>query len=220
MISYQQFLITNKLGCTDTSFKVLYICCICVITVSYLPYYVIYIYFKLLVLSYHLESMGVAPGPPHLHLMQCAVCDTVDRARLCRINFILFYFSEFALTCDDLCRIGPICAKPGRFASIRAKSYCISRQPKLVEKSRIRPKLALNQAENLVKINFLKKMAEITFSGDSHFGLQILFLPLLVHILKNASYFGHCRYIRNGKKAHVANSRIKKNIKILYYILK
>ena len=167
MISYQQFLITNKLGCTDTSFKVLYICCIYVITVSYLPYYVIYIYiyiyFKLLVLSYHLESMGVAPGPLHLHLMQCAVCDTVDRARLCRINFILFYFSEFALTCDDLCRIEPICAKPGRFASIRAKSYCISRQPKLVEKSRIRPKPALNQAENLVKINFLKKWRKSHF---------------------------------------------------------
>ena len=163
MISYQQFLITNKLGCTDTSFKVLYICCICVITVSYLPYYVIYIYFKLLVLSYHLESMGVALGPPHLHLMQCAVRDTVDRARMCRINFILFYFFEFALTCNDLCRIGPIYAKPGRFASIWAKSYCISRQPKLVEKGRIRPKPALNQAENLVKINFLKKWRKSHF---------------------------------------------------------
>ena len=38
-----------------------------------------------------------------------------------------------------------------------------------------------------------------TFSGDSHFNPYILFLPLLVFILKNASCFGPCRYIRNGE---------------------
>ena len=38
-----------------------------------------------------------------------------------------------------------------------------------------------------------------TFSGDSHFSSQILFLPLLVPILKNASHFGLCYYIRDGK---------------------
>ena len=38
-----------------------------------------------------------------------------------------------------------------------------------------------------------------TFSGDSYFSPYILFLPLLVSILKNASCFGPFRYIRNGK---------------------
>ena len=38
-----------------------------------------------------------------------------------------------------------------------------------------------------------------TFSSYSHFSPYILFLPLLVPILKNASRFGPCRYIRNGK---------------------
>ena len=37
-----------------------------------------------------------------------------------------------------------------------------------------------------------------TFSGDFHFSPYILFLPLLVPILKNASRFGPYRYIRNG----------------------
>ena len=52
--------------------------------------------------------------------------------------------------------------------------------------------------------NFLKKKKSEkpllipTFSGDSHFSPYILFLPLLVPILKNASRFGQCRYIRNG----------------------
>ena len=38
-----------------------------------------------------------------------------------------------------------------------------------------------------------------TFSGDSHFNPYILFLPFLVPILKNASGFYPCRYIRNGE---------------------
>ena len=38
-----------------------------------------------------------------------------------------------------------------------------------------------------------------TFSGYSHFSPYILFLPLLVPILKNASRFGPCRYIKNEK---------------------
>ena len=38
-----------------------------------------------------------------------------------------------------------------------------------------------------------------TFSGYSHFSHYILFLPLLVPILKNASRFGPCRYIKNGE---------------------
>ena len=36
-----------------------------------------------------------------------------------------------------------------------------------------------------------------TFSGNSHFSPYILFLPHLVHILKNVSRFSSCRYIRN-----------------------
>ena len=36
-----------------------------------------------------------------------------------------------------------------------------------------------------------------TFSGDSYFSHYILFLPLLVLILKNASHFGPCHNIRN-----------------------
>ena len=38
-----------------------------------------------------------------------------------------------------------------------------------------------------------------TFLGDSHFSLYILFLPLLVSILKNASRFNPCYYIKNGE---------------------
>ena len=38
-----------------------------------------------------------------------------------------------------------------------------------------------------------------TFLGDSHFSLYILFLPLLVLILKNASHFGPYRNIRKGE---------------------
>ena len=37
------------------------------------------------------------------------------------------------------------------------------------------------------------------FSGDFHFSPYILFLPLLIPILKNASRFGPRRYIRNRK---------------------
>ena len=37
------------------------------------------------------------------------------------------------------------------------------------------------------------------FSGDSHFRLQILFLLFLVPLLKNASHFGFCHYIRDEK---------------------
>ena len=48
--------------------------------------------------------------------------------------------------------------------------------------------------KNQVKKSFLIPI----FSGDSHFSLYILFLPFLVHILKNASRFSFCRYIRNG----------------------
>ena len=47
-----------------------------------------------------------------------------------------------------------------------------------------------------------------TFSGYSHFSPYILFLPLLVFILKNASRFGPYRYIKSGK-ADVANDRNK-----------
>ena len=36
-----------------------------------------------------------------------------------------------------------------------------------------------------------------TFLGDSYFSPYILFLPLLVIILKNASHFGSYRNIRN-----------------------
>ena len=42
-----------------------------------------------------------------------------------------------------------------------------------------------------------KPLLVFTFLGDSHFSPYILFLPLLVSILKNASRFGPCRYIRN-----------------------
>ena len=38
-----------------------------------------------------------------------------------------------------------------------------------------------------------------TFSGYSYFSPYILFLPLLVPIMKNASHFGPYRYIRNEK---------------------
>ena len=38
----------------------------------------------------------------------------------------------------------------------------------------------------------------LAFSDDSHFSHYILFLPLFVFILKNASRFGSCRYIKNG----------------------
>ena len=44
-----------------------------------------------------------------------------------------------------------------------------------------------------------KKKVEITFLGNSHFGPQILFLPLLVPISKNVSRFSPCHYIRDGK---------------------
>ena len=37
------------------------------------------------------------------------------------------------------------------------------------------------------------------FCHDSHFSPYILFLPLLVPILKNASRFSPYRYIRNGE---------------------
>ena len=48
--------------------------------------------------------------------------------------------------------------------------------------------------------NFYGKMSflVLAFSGDSHFSPYILFLPLFVFILKNASRFGSCRYIKNG----------------------
>ena len=36
-----------------------------------------------------------------------------------------------------------------------------------------------------------------TFLSDFHFNPYILFLSLLISILKNASYFSLCRYIRN-----------------------
>ena len=39
----------------------------------------------------------------------------------------------------------------------------------------------------------------LTFSVDSHFDLQISFLPFLVPILKNASHFGLCHYIKDEK---------------------
>ena len=39
----------------------------------------------------------------------------------------------------------------------------------------------------------------LIFSSDYHFSSYILFLSLLVPILKNASRFGQCRYIRNGE---------------------
>ena len=42
-----------------------------------------------------------------------------------------------------------------------------------------------------------KHILVITFSGDSHFSSYILFLPLLVSILKNASRFGPYRYSFN-----------------------
>ena len=42
-----------------------------------------------------------------------------------------------------------------------------------------------------------------TFSGDSHFNPYILFLPLLVHILKNASRFPAITHLT--KKSYVAN---------------
>ena len=38
-----------------------------------------------------------------------------------------------------------------------------------------------------------------TFSGSSHFSPYISFLPFFVPILKIASRFGPCRYIRNGE---------------------
>ena len=44
-----------------------------------------------------------------------------------------------------------------------------------------------------------KHLLVSTFSDYSHFSPYILFLPLLVLILKNASRFGSCRYIRNGE---------------------
>ena len=38
----------------------------------------------------------------------------------------------------------------------------------------------------------------LIFLDDSYFSPYILFLPFLVSILKNASRFGPCRYIKNG----------------------
>ena len=48
-----------------------------------------------------------------------------------------------------------------------------------------------------------------TFLGDSHFSPYILFLPLLVPILKNASRFGPCRYLfnRNILRGKQSNSK-------------
>ena len=48
-----------------------------------------------------------------------------------------------------------------------------------------------------------------TFSGYFHFSFYILFLPLLVSILKNASRFGSCHYIRNREKQRVEINNIK-----------
>ena len=42
-----------------------------------------------------------------------------------------------------------------------------------------------------------KQLLVPTFSGYSHFSFYILFLQLLVPILKDASCFGPCRYIKN-----------------------
>ena len=42
-----------------------------------------------------------------------------------------------------------------------------------------------------------KSLLVPTFSDDFHFSHYILFLPLLIPILKNASRFDPCRYIRN-----------------------
>ena len=61
----------------------------------------------------------------------------------------------------------------------------------------------MERIKNLIKfLLFKKKKGEklllvLTFSDDSHFSPYILFLPFLVPILKNASRFGPCRYIKN-----------------------
>ena len=48
-----------------------------------------------------------------------------------------------------------------------------------------------------------------TFSDDSHFRPYILFLPLLVPILKNASRFGPYRYSFNRNSIHGKRSNSK-----------
>ena len=52
----------------------------------------------------------------------------------------------------------------------------------------------LNQGRNHIFV--------LIFLGDFHFRLQILFLSFLVPNLKNASHFGLCHYIRDGKCTH------------------
>ena len=49
----------------------------------------------------------------------------------------------------------------------------------------------LNKCENHIFVS--------TFSCDSHFGLYLLFSPLLLSILKNAFHFSHFRQYPNGK---------------------
>ena len=49
-----------------------------------------------------------------------------------------------------------------------------------------------------------------TFSGDSHFSLYILFLPLLVSILKKASRF--LAVTSEKEKADMANGRDRKSV--------
>ena len=62
----------------------------------------------------------------------------------------------------------------------------------------VQPTVHLKQDPSHVKKLGEKHLLFPTFSGDSHFSPYILFLPLFVSILKNASRFGSCRYIKNG----------------------
>ena len=66
---------------------------------------------------------------------------------------------------------------------------------------------------SILQYNKLKKgkkhILVPTFSRDSYFSPYILFLPLLVPILKNASRFGPCRYLfnRNILRGKQSNSK-------------
>ena len=58
--------------------------------------------------------------------------------------------------------------------------------------------LVLRTYKYIVLFNLGEKHLLVpTFLGDSHFSPYILFLSHLVPILKNASRFSPCRYIRN-----------------------
>ena len=75
-------------------------------------------------------------------------------------------------------------------------------------------KIDLKIINKILKYKGEKHILVPTFSVYSHFSSYILFLPLLVLILKNASRFGSCRYIRNEESRYGKTTGIN-NIKLM-----